>query len=47
MEDDCAFKDITNCGSNMSARKCVNIRDEFCRYFNNEGAVPWQYDCLN
>lgn len=44
MEDGCAFTEITNCDSNMSARTCVNIRNEFCRYFNNEGAVPWQYD---
>lgn len=44
MENGCAFKEITNCSSNMSARQCINIRNEFCRYFNNEGAVPWQYD---
>ncbi|XP_032688981.1 protein ALP1-like [Odontomachus brunneus] len=39
--DGCAFRDITNCGSNASARKYINIRNEFCHYFN-EGAVPWQ-----
>ncbi|XP_018314714.1 uncharacterized protein [Mycetomoellerius zeteki] len=44
MEDGCAFKDSGNCSSNMSARECVNIRNEFCCYFNNEGAVPWQYN---
>lgn len=42
MEDGCAFKNISNCGSNMSAKQCLEIRDEFCHYFNNEGAVPWQ-----
>jgi len=42
MEDGCAFKDISNCGSNMSAKQCLDIRNKFCRYFNNEGAVPWQ-----
>lgn len=42
MEDGCAFKDISNCGSNMSSKQCMEIRNEFCRYFNNEGAVPWQ-----
>lgn len=48
MENGCALKEITSssssCSSNMSARQCINIRNEFCRYFNNEGAVPWQYD---
>jgi len=42
MEDGCAFKDISNCGSNMTAKQRLEIRNEFCRYFNNEGAVPWQ-----
>lgn len=37
-----AFTDITRCGSNMSARRCMAIRDAFCDYFNNEGAVAWQ-----
>jgi hypothetical protein len=44
MEDGCAFRDVTRYGSNMSARRCMEIRDEFCDYFNNEGAVPWQED---
>ncbi|KYM98930.1 hypothetical protein ALC62_10346, partial [Cyphomyrmex costatus] len=42
IEDGCAFQDIGNCGSNNSARNCIQIRDEFCDYFFNEGAVPWQ-----
>lgn len=42
MEIGCAFTDISNCGSNMSAKECIRKRDEFCRYFNNTGAVPWQ-----
>lgn len=40
IEDGCAFQDIGNCGSNNSARNCIQIRDEFCDYFFNEGAVP-------
>jgi len=44
MEDGRAFKNISNCGSNMSAKECVKIRDKFCYYFNNDGAVPWQND---
>ncbi|XP_018396293.1 PREDICTED: uncharacterized protein LOC108774640 [Cyphomyrmex costatus] len=41
-ENGCAFTDITRSGSNMSARRCMTIRDKFCDYFNNEGAVSWQ-----
>jgi hypothetical protein len=43
----CAFRDLTNCSSNTSARMCINIRNEFCHFFNNEGSVPWQYDRRN
>ncbi|XP_012522028.1 protein ALP1-like [Monomorium pharaonis] len=42
MEDGCAFRNISNCGSNMSAKQCVDIRNKFCDYFNNEGVVNWQ-----
>ena len=43
-ENDCAFKDISNCGSNMSAKQYIGIRNKFCYYFNNEGVVQWQND---
>lgn len=44
MEDGCAFKDISNCGPNMSAKQCIEIRNKFCHYLNNEGAIQWQND---
>ncbi|XP_011706774.1 PREDICTED: uncharacterized protein LOC105461949 [Wasmannia auropunctata] len=44
IEDGCAFRDISRCGSNTSARNCIQMRDEFRDYFCNEGAVPWQND---
>lgn len=42
MEDGCAFQDVNNCSSNTSTRTAIEIRNEFCEYFSNEGAVPWQ-----
>lgn len=31
-------------GSNTYRRNPKEIRDEYCRYFNEEGAVSWQWD---
>ncbi|XP_070515353.1 uncharacterized protein [Cardiocondyla obscurior] len=42
--DNSALQDITQCGSNLGSRKAIIIRDEFCHYFNSEGAIPWQYE---
>nr|XP_012233675.1 PREDICTED: putative nuclease HARBI1 [Linepithema humile] len=36
MEDGCALVDISNCSTNTSTRNAMLIRDEFCKYFNNE-----------
>lgn len=44
MEDGCTFKEILNCGSNTSSKESIEIRNKFCHYFNNEGAVPWQHN---
>jgi len=38
------MRDINRCGSNLGSRKAMEIRDTFCQYFNNEGAVPWQFE---
>lgn len=43
--EDSAFRDISKFGSNNSSREAREIREEFCTYFNNEGAVPWQFEC--
>jgi len=42
-----SFQDITRAGTNTSSRSAIAIRDEFCAYFNGEGAVPWQCDNCN
>jgi len=39
-----ALCDIIKCGSNTSSRQAKQIREEFCPYFNSEGAIPWQFD---
>lgn len=44
MEPDTCFEDIRRMGRNNSTVEAINIRDEFCKYFNGEGAVPWQYE---
>lgn len=41
--DNSAFVDITQYGSNNSSRRAMQIREEFCKYFNSEGAIPWQF----
>jgi len=35
--------DITRLGNNFSTRQAVEIREKFLYYFNNDGAVDWQY----
>lgn len=40
-----ALQDIAMVGTHNSSRRAIEIRDEFCDYFNSEGAVPWQYKC--
>lgn len=39
-----ALRNITKCDTNNSSRLAREIREEFCKYFNSEGAVPWQFD---
>ncbi|XP_071632346.1 putative nuclease HARBI1 [Temnothorax longispinosus] len=38
-----AFKDVTQCGTNNSSRQAAKIREEFCKFFNTEGVIPWQF----
>ncbi|XP_057333828.1 putative nuclease HARBI1 [Microplitis mediator] len=42
--NDSVLEDTTAYGNNFSSRSAVTVRDEFCEYFNAEGAVPWQYN---
>lgn len=39
-----SFIEGTKCGANSSTREAIRVRDNFCEYFNNVGAVPWQWD---
>lgn len=42
----CVMGSVTNQGSNNYAATASEVRDMFMRYFNNEGAVPWQYKMI-
>lgn len=37
------FNDINSCGTNNNSRISAAIRNNFCEYFNEEGAVAWQF----
>ncbi|KYM98502.1 Putative nuclease HARBI1 [Cyphomyrmex costatus] len=39
-----ALIDIHKLGSNNCSHNAMEIREQFCEYFNNEGAVTWQTD---
>lgn len=41
--DNSVLVDITQCGSNNNSCQAMQIREEFCKYFNSEGAIPWQF----
>lgn len=38
------LRDTRLYGNHNSSRYADKIKEEFCSYFNNEGAVEWQYD---
>ncbi|XP_034093001.1 protein ANTAGONIST OF LIKE HETEROCHROMATIN PROTEIN 1-like [Gymnodraco acuticeps] len=35
--------DAPRMGSNNATRRSLQLRENFCSYFNEEGAVPWQH----
>lgn len=37
-----AFAPLINQGGNRHANAALRLRDEWCNYFNNIGAVSWQ-----
>lgn len=46
-QDLCQMKSIyTNQGGNRSINMAYIIRDEFLKYFNGPGKVPWQQDAI-
>ncbi|CAG5103171.1 Protein of unknown function [Cotesia congregata] len=44
VENNSAFRKVRFPGINNSSRSAITIRNEFCDFFNAEGAVPWQYN---
>lgn len=44
VKNNSALRDGECRGINNSSRSAIIIRDEFCDFFNVEGAVPWQYN---
>jgi len=42
--EDSALRDTITCGNNNSTRNAIKIRENFCNYFNTEGAIPWQFN---
>lgn len=42
VDDNCAFRNIASTQGRAYSLRAANIREEFCRYFNEEGEVGWQ-----
>ncbi|KAF3844274.1 hypothetical protein F7725_013615 [Dissostichus mawsoni] len=38
--------DAPRMGSNNASRRSIQLRETFCSYFNEEGAVPWQQNVV-
>ncbi|RXN13484.1 nuclease HARBI1 [Labeo rohita] len=36
------LRDAPRMGSNNASRRAIQLRDTYCAYFSQEGAVPWQ-----
>lgn len=43
VDNNSAFREINRCGTNTNSRIAARVRDDFCAYFNSEGAIPWQF----
>lgn len=45
LDEDYVFQfGLSHQGGNRTRHACVAAREEFCDYFVNEGAVPWQWN---
>lgn len=44
VDNNSAFREINRCGTNTSSRIAARVRDDFCEYFNSEGAISWQFN---
>ncbi|XP_034064075.1 protein ANTAGONIST OF LIKE HETEROCHROMATIN PROTEIN 1-like [Gymnodraco acuticeps] len=40
------LRDAPRMGSNNATRRSIQLREVFCSYFNEEGAVPWQQNVV-
>ncbi|XP_034001047.1 protein ANTAGONIST OF LIKE HETEROCHROMATIN PROTEIN 1-like [Trematomus bernacchii] len=38
--------DVPRMGSNNATRRSLQLRENFCSYFNEDGAVPWQQNVV-
>lgn len=38
-----ALQNIATCSTHIYSREAGNIRNKFTEYFNEEGAIPWQF----
>lgn len=38
-----ALQNIATCSTHTYSREAAKIRNEFTEYFNEEGAIPWQF----
>lgn len=43
----CCFKDLAPKQGQNASNQAKDIRNIFKQYFNNEGAVPWQFEILD
>lgn len=41
-----AFEDIFSQNHGNSTREAISVREQYCDYFNNRGAVPWQENAI-
>lgn len=42
IDDNSALQEIGRCDTNNTSRVAAKIRNNFCEYFNSEGAIYWQ-----
>ncbi|XP_025989586.2 protein ALP1-like [Solenopsis invicta] len=44
VENGSGYREVQRAGAYMSTRKSMEVRENFCEYFNNDGSVSWQDD---
>lgn len=46
-EDSGGLQNVQRVGSNNSSRSAIEIRDQFCKYFNEVDILEWQYSTIH